>query len=223
MITGRTLDADGDPMPGTGFEVDPEGDLGELIADRTGPITSHPTRPVWGVPLPSSEADVDRTLSVFGPGYDGPPEHYHERSLERFSVRSGEVVFSVDGRRRRAGAGDTVVVETGRRHTFGVPGDAVATVLTEIHDPGRLRYVLPTLSGLAHDAERDAGNPLQRAMIARRLDGNTVFTETDPRLTRPLARLLEPLARAGGYEGAYARYLQPAFWEAHVEQPDPTL
>ena len=46
---------------------------------------------------------------------------------------------------------------------------------TEIRSPGRLRQVLPILGGLAHDRSRSADDPLQQALIADVLEGNTVF------------------------------------------------
>lgn len=220
VTTGRTLDAERQPVPGTGFQLDPDGDLAGLLAERTGPLNSHPTQPVWGAPLESPDGETIRSLSILGPGYEGPPEHYHEQSVERFDVRAGEPTFHVDGEPRRARPGETVTVETGQRHTFSVDGDELSYMLADIHTPGRLRYVLPTLGGLAHDEEMDAEDLLQQVMVARRLAGNTVFTEPDPRVARPLTRALAPIARLRGYQGAYEKYRQPAFWEAHVEQPD---
>jgi hypothetical protein len=93
-------------------------------------------------------------------------------------------------------------------------------MIVDIESPGRLRQVLPTLSGLAHDAERTPDNPLQQAAIARRLSGNTVFTDINPDLSRPLSAVLGPIARLRGYRGAYGRYMQDGFWEHHVEQPE---
>jgi mannose-6-phosphate isomerase-like protein (cupin superfamily) len=217
VTIGRTLDDSGNPIPGTGFEIDPDGWLAEQIRGRAGPITSHPTRPVWGVPLDGG-ADTIRTLSVFGPGYGGPPEHYHEQSPESFEVERGSLTMTIDGTAREVTAGETATVETGVTHTFENHTDERAVVVTNVHSPGRLRQVLPTLGGLAHDEEGDPENPLQQALIADRLDGNTVFTRQE-RL-EPLSSLLTPVAELAGYQGAYAKYTQPAFWEHHVEQPE---
>ena len=218
FTTGRTLDAAGEPIRGTGFEVERGSWLADRLEERTGPITSHPTRPVWGIPLDAPE-DVVRTLSVFGAGYGGPPEHYHERSPEVFDVKRGGLTVSLDGSERRVEAGEAATVETGVRHTFRNAGDERALVVTEIRSPGRLRSVLPTLGGLAHDDERDPDHPLQRAAIAKRLDGNTVFTESES-VPKPVVDAAGSVARLAGYRGAYATYAQPAFWRRHVEQPD---
>jgi quercetin dioxygenase-like cupin family protein len=217
-ITGRTLDADGHPVPGTGFEVEPGSALADRLADRVGPVRSHPTRPVWSTPLPAPDGTM-RLLSVFGAGYEGPPEHYHRLGPERFEVLAGEPVFSIDGRERRAEPGETVTIEPGRTHTFRFE-DGPNHLLIEVEPAGRLRDVFATLGGLAHDGAADPDDPLQRAIIADRLSRHTVFTDPDPRIGRPVAELLSPVARLRGYQGAYGKYRQPAFWEAHVEQPE---
>ena len=239
ITTGRTLDADGEPIPGTGFELDTESWLATQIRDRSGPISSHPTQPMWSVPVGTGETDgetadgaggrVDgaggtadetvRGVSVVGRGYDGPPPHYHTQSRERFDVRRGELTLELDGTRRRVPAGETAVVETGVEHTFRVETDERAVVVTEIDSPGRLRAVLPTLGGLAHDGDRDPDDPLQRAVIADRLADHTVFTAAEGGLLGAATELLAPVGRAAGYQAAYGEYLSPAFWRAHVEQP----
>jgi mannose-6-phosphate isomerase-like protein (cupin superfamily) len=219
LTTGRTLDENGDPVPGTGFRVERDSWLAERIAERTGPITSHPTRPVWGIPL-DGPGDVVRTLSVFGAGYTGPPEHYHLRSQEAFDVREGSITMTLDGDERRVEAGETATVDTGVVHGFRNAGDQRALVITNIHDPGTLRQVLPTLGGLAHDPEADPEDPFQQVAIADRLDGNTVFTDGEGGLRGAAAEVLAPVAKLAGYRGAYDRYGRDAFWRRHVEQPD---
>jgi mannose-6-phosphate isomerase-like protein (cupin superfamily) len=219
FVTGRTLNEDGDPIDGTGFEVASDGPVAELLAERTGPVTSHPTRPVWGAPLDGPEGTM-RQVSIVGAGYSGPPEHYHIRSDEAFDVRRGTVTFTLDGTDRTVDAGERTTVETGVRHTFRNEGDETALVVTSIHDPGRLRQVLPTLGGLAHDDSRDPTDPLQRAVLAKRLERNPVFTEGEGTVSELATDALAPVARLVGYRGAYAEYMQPAFWRRHVEQPD---
>lgn len=218
VTTGRTLDDAGEPIPGTGFEIDPDGWLAEQLRERTGPITSHPTRPVWGAPLSGPDGTI-RTLSVFGPGYGGPPPHYHEQSPERFDIERGQLTLTLDGTERSATAGDSVTVDPGVVHSFRNDAGERAVAVTHIHSPGRLREVLPTLGGLAHDPERDPDDPLQRALIADRLAGNTTFTDAET-LPSALTDAAAAVAELAGYQGAYATYTQPAFWRRHVEQPD---
>lgn len=221
ITTGRTLDAEGQPVDGTGFDLSPDSDLAELLAQRTGALSSHPTQGVWSAPLPDPDnSDTIRALSIYTPGFEGPPEHYHEQSPERFAVEAGEVTFRIDDREKRVSAGETITVDPYERHSFTVGGSDRCYMLVDIDSPGRLRQVLPTLSGLAHDPERDPDDPLQQVAIARRLAGNTVFTDINPNLSRPLNAVLGPIAKLRGYRGAYATYMQDAFWERHVEQPE---
>jgi hypothetical protein len=160
-------------------------------------------------------------LSILGPGYSGPPEHYHEVSTEHFTVERGTVVFECDGTERRVSAGESFTVPTDTVHSFRCPADGeLAVMRTEIAPAGRIGYVLPTLGGIAHDPEVDVDDPLQRVALAKRLEGDTVFTETDPRIAKPLIDALAPVAKLRGYRGGYGKYSQPAFWERHVEQPD---
>ena len=217
-VTGRTLDEHGDPVPGTGFEVETGSWLDDRIRERTGPISSHPTRSVWGLPMTEGDGPI-RTLSVFGAGYGGPPAHYHEQSVELFEVESGSLTMTLDGEKQRVSAGETATVDTGVVHTFRNETDERAVATTEIRSPGRLRQVLPTLGGLAHDRSCDPDDPLQQALVADALEGNTTFVRGEG-LAGAAASALVPIARAAGYQGAYATYLQPEFWRAHVEQPE---
>ena len=221
-VTGRTLDGSGNPISGTGFEYEAGSLIAELLSQRVGPLNSHPTREVWGAPLERPEDDTGRlrTVSIFGPGYEGPPEHYHEVSEEVFDVRQGEMTYICDGKEIPVAAGESVTVETGARHTFRCTGDELTVVVTTIAPLGRIGYVLPTLSGIAHDPNVDADDPLQQALIAKRLDRDTIFTETESGVGRVATDVLAPLAKLRGYQGGYGRYRQDAFWERHVEQPD---
>ena len=218
-VTGRTLGERGDPIPGTGFDVETGGWLERRLGERAGPITSHPTRPVWSIPLSDGDGSL-RSVSVFGAGYGGPPAHYHTRSVERFEVEAGSLTVRVDGDERAVPTGESVTVDTDVVHAFRNDGDERAVVRTEIRSPGRLRQVLSTLGGLAHDRSRDvdADDPLQQALVADALKGNTVFVRGEG-LAGTAASLLAPVARLAGYRGAYATYMQPAFWRNHVEQP----
>ncbi len=222
ITTGRTLDEHGQPIPGTGFEMAPGGELAGLLGRRAGALTSHPTQAVWSAPLPGPEDEPDtiRSVGVHKPGFDGPPEHYHEQSVERFEILAGDATFHIDGEDVPVSGGDTITVGKHERHSFTIEGDDLCYMVVDIRSPGRLRHVLPTLGGLAHDEARNADDPLQQALLAQRLAGNTVFTEIDETIATPLRAALAPLALLRGYQGAYAKYTQDAFWERHVEQPD---
>lgn len=222
IVTGRTLDGKRGPIPGTGFEFDEDGWLADLLSERAGPVRSHPTRGTWSAPLQTARGEGDqlRVLSIFAPGYEGPPEHYHQVSEERFDVRQGTFTFGIAGARRAVSAGETLTVETGTRHTFDYDGDELGVSVTVVEPPGRIGHVLPTFAGIAHDERRSEDDPLQRAIIAKRLADDTVFTERASPLADVAVDVLAALASLRGYQAAYARYRQPVFWEQHVEQPE---
>ena len=46
-VTGRTLDERGDPVPGTGFDVEAGGWLERRLRERTGPVTYVDTITGW--------------------------------------------------------------------------------------------------------------------------------------------------------------------------------
>ena len=49
-------------------------------------------------------------------------EHVHPRQEERFIITAGQARFTLDGEELVAGAGDTVIVPAGVRHSEGNPG-----------------------------------------------------------------------------------------------------
>jgi len=221
VTTGRTL-SNGEAVPGTGFEFDPGGRLAELLAERTGPLTSHPRRPVWGAPLPAPER-IDRTLTVVGAGYRGPPEHYHVESEESFEVLEGRLLFEVDGEERILEEGESVVVEPGTPHKFSNPSDSASSCLMEAEPVGKIAYVVLTLFGLAHEGNLTADGaptPLQGAVITNELSDDTVFTSPPPAIQRATAKTLAPIGKLLGYRVAYPKYESDTFWQKHVEQPD---
>jgi hypothetical protein len=44
---GRTLDEQGEPVPGSGFEIDPEGIVAETLGERSEPLLSNPVSQEW--------------------------------------------------------------------------------------------------------------------------------------------------------------------------------
>src|SRR2546421_12695827 len=54
------------------------------------------------------------------------PNHLHPTLEERWDVIDGTVTFRVDGDRRPATAGDSLVAQAGVKHSFENTGDAVA-------------------------------------------------------------------------------------------------
>lgn len=96
LTAGRTLDRNGLPIEGTGFEYDSDGRLAELLAQRVSPLCSQPITGEWVFGLVSSKqtrGEFERGVGIFRPGNAGPPEHIHPTYDEDFSLVQGEFIF----------------------------------------------------------------------------------------------------------------------------------
>jgi mannose-6-phosphate isomerase-like protein (cupin superfamily) len=79
-------------------------------------------------------AELDLLEYDVGPGYEGPGPHYHERHADSFYVLEGELEFTVDGEKVRAGTGTFVLVPPRVVHSFTNPGPGGARFLN-VHAP----------------------------------------------------------------------------------------
>ncbi|WP_152041701.1 cupin domain-containing protein [Salinigranum salinum] len=223
IAVGRTLDEHGEPIPGTGFEVDPEGIVAEKLSERTGPLISNPVSEEWIAELePPDETGGEHLSGLFVIAGKGPPEHYHVGYQETFEVISGELTIVVEGTSHHASAGDSYTVPAGTVHKPCYEGDEFAAAIGTVRPPARTLPIIRTLFGLTHEGKvSSSGQPgfLQGMVMTDGLVDDTVFVSPPPALTRPLATLLAPIARQIGYQTTYSKYDTPEFWERHVEQP----
>jgi mannose-6-phosphate isomerase-like protein (cupin superfamily) len=174
------------------------------------------SNPVTGVSLsdvPGREGVAEIRLA---PGAQGPAEHVHRTTEERFEVREGEVTFRIDGRERRLGPDTEVRVSPGTPHTFRSEGDGEAAMYVRtLPSNDRLGEVVVTLFGLAHDGKvDDRGRPgfLRAMAMAEATLDETYFTGLPYGVQRALGDTFGPLARALGYEATDERYLEEEFW-----------
>lgn len=220
---GRTLDEQGEPVPGSGFEVDPEGSVAETLADRTGPLISNPISREWVADLePPETTGGEYHSAIYVIAGEGPPEHYHVGYDETFEVLSGELTVVVDGTPHRVSAGDSHTVPAGTVHKPRYDGDTFAAAIGTVRPPGKTLQIIETIFGLAHEGKLDdSGQPgvLQGMVWTEELADDSVFMSPPPSVTRPLATVLAPIGRRLGYQPTYSRYEEPEFWEEHVEQP----
>jgi len=227
LTTGRTLDAPGEPQPGTGFEIDPDGEIAARLRERSAPLLSNPVTGEWTTvlePPAATDGESATGLGVFAAGNDGPPAHYHVGYEETFAVLRGEFVVEIEGDARHLSAGEELTVQPGTEHTFRNVGDEVGATVTTTRPPARTLDVIETLYGLAHDGElSEEGDPgfFQGMAMAAEFSDDTVFTSPPPAVTRSLAALVAPIAHRLGYRATYPRYADPGFWERRVEQPSP--
>lgn len=225
ITIGRTLDGSGEPIPGTGLKIDADGPTAKKLRERIGPLMSNPVTGEWVAGLVTPEdtnGEYTTGLGLFSPGNAGPPAHYHVFYEESFHVVEGEFVIVQDGVEHPVSAGDTHPVPPGAEHTFRNVGDAAGAVAVTSTPPGGARDVIATLFGMAHEGMlNDRGQPgfLQGMVSAAATMDDTVFTSPPPAITKPLARLVAPAARALGYQAVHEPYASDEFWTAHVEQP----
>jgi mannose-6-phosphate isomerase-like protein (cupin superfamily) len=180
------------------------------------------SNPVTGVSLydlPDEEGAAEIRLA---PGAQGPAEHVHRTTEERFTVTEGTVTFRVDGRERALGPGTEVRVSPGTPHTFRNAGEETAAMHVRTVPPNdRLGEVVVTLFGLAHEGRVDErGRPgFFRAMaMAEATLEETYFTGVPYGVQRALGETLGPVARALGYEPVEERFLTESFWRARADE-----
>lgn len=223
--TGRKLNEQGIPIPGTGFEFDYAQPLGELLSQRTSFLYSDPNTGEWAFTIRGMEengAPVTRNVHIFRPGYQGPPEHIHPRYAEHFNVIQGSLRFDVEGDERDAPEGSTVEVPRQARHTFRNPGDALSAVIIETRPEGSFDRMIQSTFGLSHEGRlgRDTRPPFWDSMaLLTAFSEDIVYTSPPLKSARILATALAPLTRRLGHIVDEPRYHDPAFWEARVEQP----
>jgi len=225
ITTGRKIDANGNPLDGTGFRYDSDGRLAELLAQRISPLFSQPVTGEWVFGLVSSQQSggkFERGVGVFTPGNKGPAEHFHPKYDEHFDIVDGEFVFTIGGREQNVNAGEKLVVTKNVPHTFRCVGDRFGVVIVETQPAARIGEVISTLFGMAHEGLLSPqGQPkfLQAMVIGGEYPDDTVFTNPPPNIAIPLAKALAPIGRLFGYRPTYAKYADDAYWAAHVEQP----
>lgn len=225
--TGRRIDPRGNLVDGTGFDYDPGGRLAELLGQRVSPLFSQPITGEWVFGLilsKDTQGQFERGVVIFRPGNSGPPEHFHPSYDEHFDIVQGEFIFRIDGKERRAAAGEQLVVKRGTPHAFRCVGDTFGVVIGETRPAARVGEVIATLFGMAHEgALTRQGQPklMQAMVIGSAYADDTVFTSPPPGIAIPLARALAPIGRLLGYRPTYPKYAEPAWWSARVEQPPP--
>jgi quercetin dioxygenase-like cupin family protein len=92
-------------------------------------------------------------------------EHVHPNQDERFTILAGEAHFTLDGEARVAGAGETLVVPAGVRHSEGNAGTVEIEGIVELRPALRTKEWHKALAGLVADGSTTSRgapkNPLQ--------------------------------------------------------------
>jgi quercetin dioxygenase-like cupin family protein len=145
-------------------------------------------------------------------------EHIHPHQEERFIVTSGEARFTLDGEELVAGAGDTVVVPAGVRHSEGNPGPTEVHAVVELRPALRSKEFHEAVAGLAADGRttpRGAPrNPLQLGATFWHFRHESRVTSPPIGLQNLMLPPLWAVARAFGVRPYYDR------WDTRIRDVD---
>jgi len=158
----------------------------------------------WQGDDPSIEIDL-----FVQPGGAVVGEHVHRNLDERFTVKSGQIGFRLDGNESLAGPGKVVEIPRGHWHEWWNAGEEEAAARVWISDGTRFLQMLETAFGLARDGHTNSKglpDPLQLAMFATEFRDVMVLRRPPAAVQSVLFGLLRPVARARGYRGIYPQY-----------------
>ena len=147
-------------------------------------------------------------------------EHVHPHQEERFTITSGEARFTVNGRERRARAGETLLVPAGVPHSEGNPGTGDIEGIVELRPALRAKEWHEALAGLVADfptTSRGAPkNVLQLGVTFWHFRHESRVTSPPAWIQNLVLPPLWALARALGKRPYYDR------WDSRTdtEQPD---
>jgi mannose-6-phosphate isomerase-like protein (cupin superfamily) len=150
------------------------------------------------------------------PGGGVLAEHLHPALEERYEILEGEVTFHVDGKARRAGAGERLVVAPGVRHSFQNTGEQPAQLVVEADPALRLRESIEDGAALMRAQSFSAsGTPrslralIEAAALAQRYRDTVVLSSPSAAIQRLLfpllARFAAPRRSARDASGTNAR------------------
>jgi mannose-6-phosphate isomerase-like protein (cupin superfamily) len=148
-------------------------------------------------------------------------EHLHLMWTETFEIVAGEAFYKLNGQKRAARAGETIVLPPGQSHIHPWNAGSTELVFRQRDDFGgpapqaaqEVLGVFATTAGLTRDGQGDANgqprNPLQLAVTLKCLGR---YGGYDARLPIPaqkfIAATLGALGEAMGYKAVMAKYVE---------------
>ena len=132
------------------------------------------------------------------------PEHVHPKQESGAEVRSGSLVFEIDGERKPVGSGESIVIPPNTAHRFWNESEEEAHSVQFFRPARDIAAFFETYFELARRGELKAGGDIPLLRVAAMVPE---FRD-EIRLTRPpwpvvraVAALLRPIARMRGYRG----------------------
>ncbi|MDQ6772584.1 MAG: cupin domain-containing protein [Candidatus Dormibacteraeota bacterium] len=177
---------------------------------RSGDLIENP-RSGERIVLRQTAAETGGTLLTFdlflAPGGRVPSGHVHPEQEETFRVIEGRMRFRVGGRAILAGAGQTVRVAPGRRHSFANVGPGSARLLVEVRPALNMEELLQAAATLGGEATGGAGvpRPLDLALFLREFEREVRVPLVPRALVTALTRPLACMASALGLDARYRR------------------
>jgi Cupin domain len=138
------------------------------------------------------------------------PEHIHPHQEERFIINAGEGHFVLDGEERIVGAGETIVVPVGVRHSQQNRGSSEVEGVVELRPGLHTRQLHEAFAGLAADGKttpRGAPrNPLQLGATLWHFREETRVTSPPAWVQNLVLSPLSALAKVFGVLPYYERW-----------------
>jgi mannose-6-phosphate isomerase-like protein (cupin superfamily) len=149
-----------------------------------------------------SGGELFRAEGAFPPASFAGVEHIHPLQDERFEVLAGKAAFTIEGVDRVLGAGETVEVPAGTRHTFRNAGDDEMRVVFEFRPaPESTERFYELYFGFAQEGRVNSKampGLLDIALAWPLVSDHGVLAKPPPWVQNALFRALFPLARALG-------------------------
>jgi quercetin dioxygenase-like cupin family protein len=140
-------------------------------------------------------------------------EHVHPLQEERFEVVDGEITFRIEGRDRRYGPGEVIIVAPGVRHAPRNESDRESTALIEFRPALDIQGFFETFAGLARDGRTNRlgvpRNPLRAAVAGHEFRREVALASPPLPVQRLLRRPAATVGRALGYRARDARWVAP--------------
>lgn len=140
----------------------------------------------------------------------GPPEHFHEKFTETFTVKSGTLSILVNGEKRTLKAGETLSVPPMTKHKpFNETGE---TVIVESDDPRTLPvefgFLLTQLYGFMDQYPNGPSTPQMLMQLSVYGEDADSYVADGPSLSMQKAMrvVMAPTARLLGYKYHYPEF-----------------
>lgn len=135
--------------------------------------------------------------ATYGPRSARPPEHFHPRQDERFTILQGEFRASVGGVERTYRAGDTFEIPAGVPHWMHNVSDEEGRLNWQVRPALRTQELLQTFFAMADDAGAGTGGSRPALPFIRttgRTIGRLIFLSGTLREFREEFRVTRPPA-----------------------------